>query len=137
MGNSDEQKDKGITPTGNTEKKFGWKSWKVTMEKGILAMMHDGDQQILNPYGANTSDWTMYSFRPSDIKAGFPQIAITPSSFEAIRSLDTMLDNVPWIVVKEYFFKNSASTMIDVIAKIMGTAQDAFKKANSKTKTDP
>ena len=61
----------------------------------------------------------MYSFRPSDVKKGWPQIAITPSSFEAIRSLDTMLDNIPWVVVKEYFFKNTASTMIDFVKKIM------------------
>lgn len=71
----------------------------------------------------------MYSFRPSDVKKGWPQIAITPSSFEAIRSLDTMLDNIPWVVVKEYFFKNTASTMIDFVKKIMGMATAAFESS--------
>lgn len=40
-----------------------------------------------------------------------------------------MLNNIPWIVVKEYFFKNSASTMVDLLKKIMGFAKEAFNFA--------
>lgn len=68
----------------------------------------------------------MYSFRPSDSANSWPLLAITPASFQAIRSMDKMLDNIPFIVVKEYFFKNVASTMIDFIAKISGAVKEAF-----------
>ena len=71
----------------------------------------------------------MYSFRPCDANLTWPQIAITPASFEAIRSMDKMLDNIPFVVVKEYFFKNTASTMIDFIKKIMGMAKEAYEGA--------
>lgn len=97
-------------------------------------MIHDGDQQLLNPYGPKNAYWTMYSFRPSDVEQGYPQIAITPSSFEAIRSIDTMLNNVPWVVVKEYFFKNTASTMLNFLKKIMGMAKDAYNSAKDDSK---
>lgn len=38
-----------------------------------------------------------------------------------------MLDKVPYVVVKEYFFKNTASTVINFIKKLMDTAQDILK----------
>lgn len=63
----------------------------------------------------------MYSFRPKDKE--WPRIAITPASFNSLGSMDDMLNNIPYIVVKEYFFKNTASTMIDFVKKIMGTVQ--------------
>lgn len=63
----------------------------------------------------------MYSFRPSDTmeKTKYPQIAITPASFEALSSMRTMLNQIPYVVIKEYFFKNTASTMISLIQKLM------------------
>ena len=90
--------------------------------------MHDGDQQLLNPYGRQDMRWTMYSFRPCDTREPpyYPEIAITPSSFESISSMQTMLNNIPYIVVKEYFFKNEASNMLDFVKKIMGAAKEAF-----------
>ena len=71
----------------------------------------------------------MYSFRPSDAKLTYPQIAITPSSFEAIRSMDTMLDNIPFVVVKEYFFKNTAGQMTNFVKKIYDAAVETFEAA--------
>ena len=100
------------------------------MPTGLIGMMHDGDQQLFNPYGHPDGLWTMYSFRPKDTKISlYPQIAITPSSFETIKSLDSMLDNVPYIVVKEYFFKNSTSTVINFIKDLKdksGTALESI-----------
>ena len=78
----------------------------------------------------------MYSFRPSDARKTWPQIAITPSSFEAIRSMDDMLDNVPYVVVKEYFFKNTASTMIDFVKKIAGMVNGATESPKDDTPPD-
>ena len=75
----------------------------------------------------------MYSFRPYDAEKTWPQIAITPSSFEAIRSMDDMLNNVPFVVVKEYFFKNTASMMIDFVKKIAGMANGAKEPAKDDT----
>ena len=69
-------------------------------------LMHDGDQQLLNPYAPVSGDWTTYSFRPCDRNQGWPQIAITPSSFETIKSIDAVLNEVPYVVVKEFFMKN-------------------------------
>lgn len=71
MGNNTKE-DKGLTTTSDMEKTFGWKGFDFKAEKGLLALMQDGDQQLLNPYGPKTSKWTMYSFRPYDIAAGFP-----------------------------------------------------------------
>ena len=83
----------------------------------------------MNPYGPSTAKWTTYSFRPCDTcnatkNEPFPQISITPASFEAISSMNTMLNNIPYVVVKEYFFKNQANTMIDFVQKIAGTAKE-------------
>ena len=39
--------------------------------------------------------------------------------------MDKMLDSVPFVVVKEYFFKNTASTMINFIKKIVGMVNEA------------
>lgn len=36
-----------------------------------------------------------------------------------------MLDNIPYVVVKEYFFKNTASTMMNFVKKIMEMAEEA------------
>ena len=42
-----------------------------------------------------------------------------------------MLDNIPFIVVKEYFFKNTASTMINFIKKITGSLEKAKEAADN------
>ena len=42
--------------------------------------------------------------------------------------MDDMLNLVPYIVVKEYFFKNTASTMVDFVAKIADGVDKAFNK---------
>ena len=38
--------------------------------------------------------------------------------------MDTMLNNIPFVVVKEYFFKNVASTMTDFVKKIMAGVEN-------------
>ena len=119
--------DRGLQAKTDVDKPMGWKPITAQIPTGIIGMMHDGDQQLLNPYGYPSGAWTMYSFRPKDRKATWPQIAITPASFEAISSMDDMLDNIPFVVVKEYFFKNTASTMMSFVKKIMGAAQQATK----------
>ena len=73
----------------------------------------------------------MYSFRPEDAKKTWPQIAITPSSFQAIRSMDDMLNAVPYIVIKEYYFKNTASTMINFVEKIMGMVKESMESVGA------
>lgn len=114
---------------GNVNPVFGWRGIpegkNPDIPSGIELMMHDGDQQFINPYGPQGGHWTMYSFRPFDRDQGWPTIAITPASFESLGSIDNMLDNIPFIVVKEYFFKNTASTMINFIKKIVGTVKKA------------
>ena len=122
--------DRGMTLKPNEDKKYGWKTFKAEPPYGIDVIMHDGDQQFLNPYGREDMSWTVYSFRPCDTQEGdfFPQIAITPASFESIKSMKTMLNNIPYVVVKEYFFKNEASTMMNLVQKIMGLSKEAFKK---------
>ena len=55
----------------------------------------------------------------------YPQIAITPASFQSLDSMNKMLDNIPFVVIKEYFFKSTASTMINFVENIMKTVQDA------------
>lgn len=70
----------------------------------------------------------------------YPQIAITPASFQALDSMDTMLNNIPYVVVKEFFYKNVASTMMDFVAKIAGQAKEALASAfgsANETKTEP
>ena len=125
------------TPQTTTESEESKQSWKTTPndwpENGFLFMIHDGDQQLFNPYGHPSGDWTMYSFRPEDADKTWPQIAITPSSFQAISSMKTMLNMVPYIVVKEYFFKNTASTVISFVKKIFQLVKDSSK---SPTKND-
>ena len=43
--------------------------------------------------------------------------------------MDDMLNNVPYVVVKEYFFKNTASMMIDFVKKIAGMVKEAKEPA--------
>lgn len=104
-------------------------------EKGFKMLMHDGDQQLLNPYSYDDGSWEIYSFRPSDAKQGWPRIAITPASFNSLSSLDTMLDMMPYVVVKEYFFKNTASMMIDFVEKIASKVKGSSEGV--KNITDP
>lgn len=119
-------------------KSYGWKGEKAEFPTGVLAMMHDGDQQIFNPYGHRDALWTTFSFRPSDTmgKEKYPQIAITPASFEALSSFRLMLDQIPYVVVKEYFFKNTASTMMNLVKKIMDQAKEIGESASNPDKTE-
>ena len=50
--------------------------------------------------------------------------------------MDTMLNEIPYIVVKEYFFKNTASTMIDFVKRIMGVANEAYTKVKEDSPVD-
>lgn len=127
--NQPQQDDSIETTNGGGQRKIGWNNVKNELVTGIEFMMHDGDQQWFNPYGHVTGNWTMYSFRPEDARESWPQIAITPASFEAIKSMDDMLNLVPYIVVKEYFFKNTASTMVDFIKKIADSVKTAWQPA--------
>lgn len=136
---SPQEQDKGLQEKENSNPTLGWRGVPPEIPQGIAALMHDGDQQLFNPYGHEAGLWTTYSFRPSDAKQSWPQLAITPASFMALDSMDTMLDNVPYIVVKEYFFKNTASTMMNLIKKLMDKATEAKSSADaagSDTSTD-
>ena len=133
MGNDSPGETGNIVPASENKVQIGWKGVATEVVTGLIAMMHDGDQQLFNPYGPQTGDWTMYSFRPEDAKKTWPQIAITPSSFEAIRSMKDMLNEMPYVVVKEYFFKNTASTMIDFVKKIAGSSKEAKDDAQADT----
>ena len=134
MSPSNPPEDRVMQLKPNEEKKYGWENIKAEPPHGAIeVMMHDGDQQFLNPYGRHDAAWTVYSFRPCDTQGDkhfYPQIAITPASFESIKSMKTMLNNIPYVVVKEYFFKNTASTMMNFVQKIMGMAKEAFQKPN-------
>lgn len=44
--------------------------------------------------------------------------------------MDKMLNFVPYIVVKEYFFKNTASTMVDFVQNIADQVTETWKKPN-------
>ena len=50
--------------------------------------------------------------------------------------MDTMLNNVPFVVVKEYFFKNTASTMINFVKKIAGMAKEAKEQPKDTASAD-
>lgn len=50
--------------------------------------------------------------------------------------MDTMLNNVPFVVVKEYFFKNTASMMIDFVKKIAGMVNQAKEPVKDDTPSD-
>ena len=50
--------------------------------------------------------------------------------------MDDMLNNIPFVVVKEYFFKNTASTMIDFVKKIAGMAKNASESPGDDAQAD-
>ena len=131
VGRQDLKEDKDIVSGG----KWGWKA-DVKAASGLIGMMHDGDQVLFNPYGHGDGLWTVYSFRPCDAAMGYPQIAITPASFQALDSMNTLLDNIPYIVVKEFFFKNTASTMINFVKKIAGAVQEAKNNPGDSSTVD-
>lgn len=123
----------------SNESYLGWNGWPAAtkLEKSakdnLMFLMRDGDQQLFNPYGHINSEWTIYSFRPFDAKQQYPQIAITPASFQALDSMDDMLDKVPYIVVKEFFFKNQVDTMVNFVQKIGGLVKEAFTSPEDST----
>lgn len=96
---------------------------------------------MFNPYGHEDPKWTTYSFRPKDRDATWPWISIVPSSLRALDSMDTMLNNIPYVVIKEYFFKNTASTMINFVSKILEYAKEAKESPSDESaanaKPDP
>ena len=96
---------------------------------------------MFNTYGHEDPKWTTYSFRPKDRDATWPCISIVPSSLRALDSMDTMLNNIPYVVIKEYFFKNTASTMINFVSKILEYAKEAKESPSDESaanaKPDP
>jgi len=50
--------------------------------------------------------------------------------------MNTMLDNIPFVVIKEYFFKNTASTMINFVKKIAAMAKEAFNNPDDNVAQD-
>ena len=72
MGNDSPSQSGGIVLVTDRNPTIGWKAIKVEVVTGLVAMMHDGDQQLFNPYGPETGGWTMYSFRPYDAKQTWP-----------------------------------------------------------------
>ena len=72
MGNDSPSQSGGIVPVTDRTPKMGWKAIDAEVVTGLVAMMHDGDQQLFNPYGPQTGGWTMYSFRPSDAEKTWP-----------------------------------------------------------------
>lgn len=72
MGNDSPSESGGLQITKDRNRTIGWKAIDVEVVNGLIAMMHDGDQQLFNPYGPHTGGWTMYSFRPSDAKKTWP-----------------------------------------------------------------
>lgn len=121
-----------------SEKKMntGWTGVDAVPVSGLLGMMHDGDQVFFNPYGPHDPKWTTYSFRPVDRDASLPWISIVPSSLRALDSMDTMLNNIPYVVIKEYFFKNTAATMINLVQKIMAYSKESGKKPDANDSVD-
>ena len=72
MGNDSPSQSGGIVPVTDRNPKMGWKAIDAEVVTGLVAMMHDGDQQLFNPYGPHTGGWTMYSFRQSDAEKTWP-----------------------------------------------------------------
>lgn len=131
MSSSSPEVENEMTVSEREAKNFGWKTIDFGGKalKGAAMLMQDGDQQILNPFGYTSGAWTVYSFRPLDRdKDNCPQIAITPASFESIKSMETMLNNVPYVVVKEYFFKNTASMMANLFHQVIALSHEITQK---------
>ena len=72
IGNDSPSEDNGIQPMKDRNRTIGWNAIDAEVVTGLTAMMHDGDQQLFNPYGPETGGWTMYSFRPSDAEKTWP-----------------------------------------------------------------
>lgn len=87
----------------------------------------DGSQQAWNPFAPNgaAASWTRYSFRPCDAILGYPMISIIPASFQSIASISTILNEVPYIKVMEYFMRNNVSAAINMF---QGLAEGADKQ---------
>ena len=58
MGNDSPSEDNGIQPTEDRHRTIGWKAIDAEVVTGLTAMMHDGDQQLFNPYGPQTGGWS-------------------------------------------------------------------------------
>ena len=93
----------------------------------------DGTQQAFNPFTTADASWTRYSFRPCDAILGYPMISIIPASFQSIASISTILNEVPYIKVMEYFMRNNVSAAINMF---QGLAEGADSK-DSKEENKP
>ena len=51
MGNDSPSESNGIKTTKDKKKTIGWKTIDAEIPNGLIAMMHYGDQQLVNPYG--------------------------------------------------------------------------------------
>ena len=58
-------------------------------------------------------------------------IAITPSSFQSLKTINTMLNSIPFVVVREFFFKNQASQIVNFIKGIANGASEIYQSAKS------
>ena len=58
-------------------------------------------------------------------------IAITPSSFQSLKTINTMLNSIPFVVVREFFFKNQAGQIVNFIKEITNKASETYESAMS------
>ena len=58
-------------------------------------------------------------------------IAITPSSFQSLKTINTMLNSIPFVVVREFFFKNQAGQIVNFIQGIAKGAREVYQSAKS------
>lgn len=66
----------------------------------------------------------------------WPQISIIPSSFQVIDSIDHMLDNIPYVVIKEYFFRNRAGDVVNFLTDMWEWFSNQKSKEDGKGKKE-
>lgn len=58
-------------------------------------------------------------------------IAITPSSFQSLKTINTMLNSIPFVVVREFFFKNQAGQIVNFLKGVAKGAHETYQSAKS------
>ena len=99
-------------------------------------LFHDGTQQAFNPFGHPSGRWVTFSFRPGDLKKNCPNIGIVPASFQSIKTINSVLNTFPYIIIGEYFMRNNVSSTLNLIQAVTKSKADKEDAAQASEPAD-
>ena len=108
------------TYKGNSDAKTyeGFKGQPYKIVDPKTEFFRESTQQAVNPFTHEDGRFTTFSYRPTDNKQGWPPISIAPASFQCVLSFQTVLDQLPYVTISEYFMRNNIGNALNLFQAV-------------------